>query len=211
LENSLFANGAGSRGAVLRYLVSDKGRKVFEETQSERVFHAALRNSADAELRILLDAIASYELFSRTCQNAFDDVLVEMTRRGGTKLTPRELSSIDAVKIASKRLPEIFNELLERLEPFREASRFADVFAPLAERTDAASWAERLLGHHVATQQKKPPIGKSPWFERFDDGGVIIRPLYRRDKPGRRDDIYLHGYRTRPLYTFARDLRLIPA
>ena len=181
LEVSLCADRGGYRGTVLRFLVSERGRRVFEKTQSERSFHAALRSSADPELGILLDAIVSYEMFSRTCQDAFDDVLVEMTRLGGTKVTPRELGSIETVKIASKRLPEIFNELLERLEPFRETGRFADNFAPLAERTDAASWVERLLGHHVATQRKKPPVGKSPWFERFDDGGVIIRPLYRRE------------------------------
>jgi hypothetical protein len=104
----------------------------------------------------------------------------------------------------------MFNELLERLEPFRETARFADTFGTLAERTDPASWSDRLLGHHLATQRKKPPLGKSPWFERFDDGGVIIRPLYRRDQPSRGDDSYLHAYRTGPLYTFASDLRLIP-
>ena len=141
-----------------------------------------------------MDAIESYEMFARICQDAFDDVLVEMTRRGGSKVTPRELGRIETVKVASKRAPEIFGELLERLEPFRETARFADTFAPLAERTDAASWADRLLGHHIVTQRKKPPIGKSPWFERFDDGGVVIRPLYRRELPGRRDDSYVHAY-----------------
>jgi hypothetical protein len=210
LRDALFAGAAGFRGTVLRFLVSNQGRKVFEDTKSERSFHGALRRSADPELGALLDAIASYEMFSRTCQDAFDDVLVEMTRRGGSKVTPLELGRIETVKMASKRVPEMFNELLERLEPFRETARFADAFAPLAERTDTASWAERLLGHHVATQRKKPPVGKSPWFERFDDGAAIIRPLYRRDLPGRRDDSYLHAYRTNSLYTFARDLHLLP-
>ena len=162
-------------------------------------------------LGILLDAIASYEMFSRTCQDAFDDVLVEMTRRGGSKTTPRELGLIESVKKASERVPEMFNELLERLEPFRETARFANTFGPLAERTSASDWIERLLEHHIVIQRKKPPAGKSPWFERFDDGGAIIRPLYRREQPGRGDDSYLHAYRTGSLYTFARDLRMIPA
>jgi hypothetical protein len=211
LQNALLAESAGFRGTVLRFLISDQGRKVFVETQSERSFHNALRKSADPELGLLLDAITSYESFSRTCQDVFDDMLVEMTRRGGSKVTPRELACSESVKKASKRVPEMFNELLERLEPFRETVRFADTFAPLAERTDASSWADRLLSHHIAIQRKKPPLGKSPWFERFDDGGVIIRPLYRREQPGRHDDSYLHAYRTVPLYTFARDLHLIAA
>jgi hypothetical protein len=195
LRDALFVDTAGFRGNVLRFLVSDRRRKVFEKTQSERSFHVGLRNSAGPELGVLLDAISTYEMFSRTCQDAFDDVLVEMTRCGGNKVTPRELGRIETVQIASKRAPEMFNELLERLEPFRETARFADTFGSLAERTDAASWSDRLLGHHVATQRKKPPVGKSPWFERFDGGGVIIRPLYRRERPGRGDDNYLHAYR----------------
>lgn len=210
LQEALFSDAAGFRGRVLRFLVSDQGRRVFAETQSERLFHAALRKSAGPEIGVLLDAISAYEMFSRTCQDAFDDMLVEMTRRGGNKVTPQELSRIESVKIANKRVPEMFNELLGRLEPFRETARFADTFAPLSEHTDAATWADLLLGHHVATQRKKPPVGKSPWFERFDDGSVIIRPLYRREQPGRGDDSYLHAYRTGPLYTFARDLRLVP-
>lgn len=210
LREALLAAQAGFRGPVLRFLVSEQGRRNFETNQSERSFHAALRPSASPELGALLDAIASYETFSRTCQDAFDDVLVEMTRRGGSKVTPRELGHLETVKVASEKVPEMFSELLDRLEPFRETARFADTFAPLAERTDAASWADRLLGHHVATQRKKPPVGKSPWFERFDDGGVIIRPLYRRDQPGRHDDSYVHAYRTASLYSFARDLHLFP-
>ena len=209
LRDALFAGTAGFRGTVLRFLVSDRGRKIFEKTQSELSFHAALRRSADPELGALLDAIASYEMFSRTCQDAFEDVLVEMTRRSGTKVTPRELGRIETVKTASKRVPEMFGELLERLEPFRETVRFGKTFEPLAEPTDAASWADRLLGHHVATQRKKQPA-KSPWFERDDGGGAIIRPLYRMEQPDRRDDTYLHAYRTKPLHSFARDLHLLP-
>jgi len=211
LRDALVIDSAGLRGSVLQFLVSDKGREVFEKTQSERSFHLALRHSADVNLGILLDAILSYEMFSRICQDAFDDVLVEMTRRNGSKTSPGELGLIASVKKASERVPEMFNELLERLEPFRETARFANTFAPLAERTSAADWVERLLDHHIVTQRKKPPAGKSPWFERFDDGGTIIRPLYRKEQPGRGDDSYLHAYRTRSLYTFARDLRMIPA
>lgn len=213
LRDALLAETAGFRATVLRFLASDQERKAFGEgeNRSERAFHTALRRSrtAGVELGALLDAISSYETFSRTCQDAFDDVLVELTCCGGRKVTPKELSRIASVKAASKRVPEMFGELLTRLEPFRETARFAETFASLAERTDAACWVDQLLRHHETTQRKKPPLGKSPWFERYDDGGAIIRPLYRREGPGRHDDSYLHGYRTWPLHSFARDLRLI--
>ncbi len=213
LHDALLAETAGFRGTVLRFLVSDPGRKAFGKNNSERAFHAALRRSraAGAELGALLDAILSYETFSRMCQDAFDDVLVELTRCGGRKASPKELSRIDSVKAASKQLPEMFGELLARLEPYRETARFAETFASLAERTDAASWVDQLLRHHETTQRKKPPLGKSPWFERYEDGSAIIRPLYRREEPGSHDDSYVHRYRTWPLHSFARDLRLIPA
>ena len=209
IKNVLMSNSRGFRGDVLRFLSSDIGRKNFEEFSSERSFHEALRASAGSELVSLLDAISIYETFSRICQDAFDDVLVEMTRRGGTKVKPKDLAEIETVKNASKKVPDMFNELLDKLEPFQETARFASTFAPLAERTEVTSWVDRLLCHHIATQRKKPPIGKSPWFERFDDGGVIIRPLYRREKSSRRDNEYLHAYRTYSLYTFASDLHLI--
>jgi len=211
LRDALLAESAGFRQMVLRFLASDQGRKAFEKKNSERAFHTALRREASAELAVLLDAISSYEAFSRTCQDAFDDVLVELTRCGGRKVTPKELSRIDSVKAASKRVPDMFGELLTRLELFGETVRFAEAFASLAERTDAAGWVDQLLRHHETTQRKKPPLGKSPWFERYDDGSAIIRPLYRREEPGRHDDSYLHGYRTWPLHSFARDLRLISA
>jgi hypothetical protein len=213
LRDALFTDSAGFRGPVLRFLVSDQGRTIFNSAQSERDFHNALRRAADPALSSILEAIATYELFSRICQDAFDDVLVMMTRNGGRKATPTELGRIDTVKSASTKIPQLFNELLEQLEPFRETSRFSNAFAALAERTESADWADRLLDHHVSVQQRKAPIGigKSPWFERFDDGSAIIRPLYRRDQPSRRDESYLHAYRTWSLYSFASDLRMFAA
>src|ERR1700758_3942412 len=60
------------------------------------------------------------------------------------------------------------------LEPIGESVRFSETFAGLAERSGPAEWSERLLEHHRKTQRRKPPNGKIPWFERFDDGSVMI-------------------------------------
>ena len=74
------------------------------------------------------------------------------------------------------------------------------------------AWVESLLAHHRTTQRQKPPAGKNPWFERFDDGSVIIRPGYRTELPAAPDDgRYAHPYRTAPLWQFALDLRLVSA
>ena len=208
---TLIAPGSGHRASVLRYLVSSAGRRAYEDGWSEREFHAGLRTKADAELGALLDAISSYERFSRLCQDAFDDALLEMTMRRGQKTTPRDLARLDSVQKARREVPELFGEVIERLVPYRETARFSDAFASLAERADAANWVERLLEHHIRTQRMKPPVGKSPWFERYDDGSAMLRQLYWREKGGRHDDSYLHFYRTTPLHSFARDIHLIPA
>jgi len=60
-------------------------------------------------------------------------------------------------------------------------------------------------------QAKKPPDGKNPWFDRFDDGSIAVRAAYTREKGGRHDDQYVHYYRTRPLASFAVTLGLLPS
>jgi hypothetical protein len=199
---------AGFRRDVIEFLTAPTGRDLWKETGSERRFHETLRRGARDELRLLLDAISSYEDFSRLCQDAFDDVLCEMTRQRG-KTSPDQLGRLRSAKLASRRVPEIFSEVIERLEPFGEAPRFREMFGSLSERDEPASWVSRLAEHHRKTQRLKPPDGKNPWFERFDDGKYIIRPLYRRDDGGRHDDSYVHAYRTGSLWSFAHDLRLV--
>ncbi|MBI3462529.1 MAG: hypothetical protein HY000_05635 [Planctomycetes bacterium] len=207
IASMLLNDASGFRRDVIELLVSPGGRDVWEATKSERRFHEILRRGARDELRLLLDAIASYETFSRLCQDSFDDCLLEMTRQRG-KTPPAQLGRLTSVELASRQVPEIFGEVLEKLDPFGEAARFRDIFGSLAERGDATSWAERLAEHHRKTQQLKPPDGKNPWFGRFD-GNYIIRPLYCRDEGGQHDDSYVHAYRAGPLWSFAKDLKLV--
>jgi hypothetical protein len=209
LCDALLEDASGFRGSVIRFLVSRVGHQILEKTKSERAFHNGLKTHGVApDLQTLLEAIASYEGFCRIAQNAFDEILVELTRLA-CKTDPQELSRLASVRIAAKQIPIIFGQIIERLEPYRETAHFAQTFASLSERTDPAKWVERLLQHHVDVQRRKPPMGKSPWFERFDDGSVIIRPLYRRTfSVNPTDDSYLHGYRTWSLFSFAHDLHL---
>jgi len=204
----LRADDKGFRGRVLDFLVSDAGRKLWADKHSEREFHSALRKDSKDELSQLLRAIDWYERFARLCQDAFDDCLCEMTRKRG-KTSPVELGRLRAVKLARERVPEIFNDVMERLEPFGQSARLQGMFGDLTERCAAEEWATRLMEHHRRIQRLKPPDGKNPWIERFDDGGFVVRPLYRRDEPGQRDAGYQHAYRTFSLWSFAQDLRLI--
>ena len=210
LAHKLRQDTAGFRGELIAGLLKGKSRAAWEREGSERSFHAALRQGTGTELRRLLAAVASYEQFSRLCQDAFDDCLFEMTRRRN-KTSPRDLAALKSVKVAAKRVSESFDALAESLVHFGLSNRVRDVFGSLADRTTVSGWAERLAEHHFRTQKGKPPEGKNPWFERFDDGSFVIRPLYRRDIPASRDGSYVHAYRTEPLWSFALDLKLAKA
>jgi hypothetical protein len=201
----------GFRRDVIEFLISAQGRQVWEAIGSEREFHRALRITAREELRDLLSAIDSFESFSRLCQDAFQDCLCEMTRQREKKTSLASLAALPSVQLASKRIPESFGEVMTRLQPVGQDVRFAESFADLAERGDAKDWIERLMAHHCKTQRRKPPNGKNPWFERFDDGSLIIRTDYRTEELGAHDDRYVHLYRTPSLWQFARDLHLVKA
>jgi hypothetical protein len=207
IATALLNDATGFRQEVIEFLISPVGRKAWEAS-SERRFHEALRRDAREALKSLLDAIASYERFARLCQDAFDDCLCEMTRKRG-KTTPAELSRLSTVRLACRRVPESFGEVMDRLEPFGQSVPFRDKFANLSERCGADEWVSRLAQHHGQTQRHKPPDGKNPWFERFDDGSFIIRPLYRRENGGSHEESYVHAYRTHSLWSFAKDLNLV--
>jgi hypothetical protein len=114
---------------------------------------------------------------------------------------------LETVRRASRLAGAAVREATERLDPFGLAAAFRERFGDLGEGGTPGQWVERLMAHHRKTQQRKPPNGKLPWFE-GDERGYIIRPLYRRDEPAAPDGAYVHQFRTRPLWSFAADLRM---
>ncbi len=100
-------------------------------------------------------------------------------------------------------------ELIARLEPYEESLRLQEQFFDIAQMLPPAEWAECLMDHHRRIQANKPPNGKAPWIERFDDGTYMIRTMYRVENGGRHDREYVHTYRTVPLWSFAIDLGLV--
>ena len=206
--SALLDSKSGFRKQVLEFLVSPKGRNIWIEKTSERHFHAELALCSDPELSEFLRTFMMYEDFSCLLQDAFEDCLYQMSQ-AGTKITPVELSSLESVIQAAKRVPLLYAELIEHLSPFGESIRFQQSFQDLSLRVEPLKWVDCLLEHHQTIQMRKPPNGKAPWFERLDDGTYIIRPGYRRDKGGRHDNEYIHGCRTEPLWSFAEDLGLV--
>lgn len=201
------------RREVLGCLTSPVGAALWKAESekkypSERRFHEALMQVATPELTELIVAIDQYELFSRYIQDAFDDCLLHLSQHQ-QRISPTELAGLSSVRKASAEVPRMFAEVSDRLSPFGEVVRFVEQFNSLAENVSNLDWLERLLEHHTRIQRSKPPTGKAPWLDRFDDGTCMIRTGYIRDFGGRHDDSYVHAYRTGSLWSFSLDLGLV--
>lgn len=208
IKKALFDPSEGYRHEVAEFLISPEGRRAWEASLSELNFHEELRRNASGDLKALLDAIEKYEKFSRMLQDLFDDCLAEMTRKRA-KISLKELASLESAKGAGKNIPKLYMEVTSSLEPLGQALELENRFSGFSDEGKDKDFINQLLEHHIKTQREKPPAGKNPWFERFEDGGVVIRPGYRRDQGGLHDRSYLHFYRTNPLWSFANDLRIV--
>lgn len=202
---------------IMQFMTSTEGTGVVRQIQersagkgtwSERPFHNALGDKAEAGLHELLVAIDAYETFARLLQDAFDDCLCEMTKyKGKTPVTV--LAECQNVKKAADRIPVEYEGTMDKLDPFGEMTRFQRLFSSLADKGSSQDWIVRLLEHHIRVQEDKPPNGKLPWFDRFDDASCVIRQGYTRDKGGLGDDSYVHTYRLNSLWTFAKDMGML--
>lgn len=205
--------GHGFRGEIFEALTSAAGQSFWLEQRhsndpSERKFHDWMKGSACTPLKVLLTAIEAYELFCRYLQTALDECLASMAQHT-QRINLKELANLRGVKAAAETLPTIFPETMEALSPAELEGRFAKSFDRFSETMDSKTWIDGLLEFHVNVQRDKPPSGKMPWFDRFDDGTYLIRPGYVREYKPRHDASYVHAYRTHSLWSFAHDLKLI--
>jgi hypothetical protein len=207
LARALSGDSSTSRSQVVGFLSSADGQAAWLGTKSEREFHRALMPHVDADVASLIEAIMAYERFARLLQDAFDDCLFSLTRLGG-KVKPAVLAQEKGVKMAHKGIQDLYYEVGDKLSLFGETIRFEQSFSSLLEPAKPEEWVTVLFERHKNVQRNKPPRGKNPWLEQFDDGSAVIRPIYRRDNPGRHDDSYVHMYRTAPLQSFLLDLRV---
>lgn len=211
LGEALFGTPDHSRHEVLKFLVSPQGRRAWPNPEkSERLLHERFRPRASRPVQGLLDAIFAYEHFARLLQDAFDDCLHALSRTYG-RLGPKALAKTPGVASAVEEMGPAYDQAVAALEPVGEHLRFAENFSALTDPGTPAGWVECLLDHHVRNQRRKPPNGKNPWFDRFDDGSIAVRAGYTREEGGRGDDHYVHDYRASPLHSFATHLGLVRA
>ena len=124
-------------------------------------------------------------------------------------ISPGQLAEEKGCRKAAEMIPKLFSEVDTRISLFGQSPRFLEQFGELAEKTTIEGWVNILLEHHIKIQGNKPPNGKNPWFERYDDGSVAVRPGYRRDEGGLHNEDYVHPYRTFRLWSFLIDLGIL--
>jgi len=217
LASMLVGSEHGFTREVMDFLRSSNGltayRKVTDHQKnegvwSERHFHQALRAVSSPSLKELLLAIDAYEVFARLLQDAFEECLSMLSKRK-SRTSVGELAEGKLVRKASDRVPDQYAIAIDRLAPIEESPRFMQAFQFVAEKASTKDWAQRLLEHHGKVQSAKPPNGKLPWVERFDDGSYMVRPGYLRETGGIGDHSYVHAYRLSSLWSFSEDLRLV--
>ncbi len=205
--DALISDENQNRANVISFLISDEGQKLWRNLKSEKNFHKALCKKVPSELKHLLDTIRSYEKFARILQNAFDTSLYKMSKSRDVYI--KNLVDLEEIQIARKELPELFEIVLERLNDYNDSLHFENTFGAFNESTNSSNWVEILISHHQQIQKKKPPNGKRPWFEKTDDGRVLIYPNYRRNESPDSSNEYVHYYRTYPLWSFMKDLKKV--
>lgn len=196
------------RGEYAVLLSSPEGQRQWHAADgSEAAYHASLSDRASLPMQQLLRTIRAFERLARLLVDAFDEA---RWRMGGENraVDIAWLAQGACLQRAAKDAPAAFNDALASLGEVDPVARvrLENGFGGLCEPQGTTAFAAQLLAHHERVQRGKPPNGKRPWFDTFGDGRVAVRPAYVPDAFVERGGHYVHAYRTRPIWDFARDL-----
>ena len=195
------------RKEVINYLLTSEGQLTWNINNSEREFHESLYKNGSGEMKDILSTIQLYEQFARLLQNAFDESLYIMS--GARHVYINDLSRQDHITKASTELPGLFRLVSNKLSSLDLSFQFERSFGLFNEVMKPTAWIEILIEHHNNIQRTKSRIGKSPWFERTDNGRLLIYPGRVRSEGPATDKEYVHFYRTNSLWSFLRDMKLV--
>ena len=174
----------------------------------EHTFHQRLHDEAP-EYVIVLDAITAYESFCRNLSDAFDILRAEGSRQDVQGFNVPSLRDDPEFRTLADRSHGLYQDALRQLgevDPLAEA-RFIERFDKFSEPAPTDQFAVALCEHHEAVQQAKSREGKRPWFDRMGPERIYVRQNYRVERPEPSPEMYVHGYRTNPIYRFYRDLK----
>ena len=196
------------RGEYARLLSSQQGQLAWQESGgSEAAFQEWLMPHASSPMRQLLKTIRAFERLARLLTDAFDESRYRMTQERAP-VDVAWLGHGTALKRANEECRAAYGEAVDDLGEIDPGLRVRAerAFAWIGEASSPASFAANLLEHHGRVQKAKPPNGKRAWFDTFGDGRVAIRPAYTAAEFVAQPGSYVQAYRTRPIWSFARDL-----
>lgn len=163
------------------------------------------QTEASDGLRQILDAIDAYETFARILTVVFRTLCHVSGTLGTAALTPDTVSDHPNLVRAASELPAAHQAATQHLATIgvgipEMEGRFAVFASPLPTR----ELAEAILELHNSVQASKPPLGKRPWFESYDDG-LAIRPGYTESVLPLYDGPFIHPIRIGPLRNYLLD------
>ena len=196
------------RREIIAALITYSEKYDLDKGIDESHFHSFLLKKVRPEIKDLLEAIQTYEMFSRTLTNALESVLYRLSSQSN-KATREELERLAEIKYAATSIPEQYLRCAEMLTKVKEESFFQSTFGRFNNLMTSSEFVEALLDHHQAIQKKKPPFGKMPWLDRYQQTTIILRPVYTRKKTLVKNDpnAYVYFYRSSSLLSFLKDLR----
>lgn len=196
------------RGEYALHLTSQPGQQAWlASVGSEAAYQTWLAPQTSMPMQQLLKTIRHFERLARLLTDSFDEARFRMTQER-TPVDTAWLGQGDVLKLASKDCFSAYREAVHELGEVDPGLRVRAerAFAWVGEVTSPASFAAHLLEHHGKIQKAKPPNGKRAWFDTFGDGRVAIRPAYTVAEFAPQPLTYVQAYRTKPIWSFARDL-----
>ena len=206
LLETLLEDVHGSRNEVMSFHQRKDARELWKSKESERQIHDVMIKSASLQLKQALVAIQAYETFARSLLDAFQDALAAMTKTARKTSLAEMITQEPGITESKKIAQEVFRPTEEALVPFGKAGDFANIFSWVLDFKDPKDWLGGLFRHHQDNQKRKPPAGRNPFFDELDSGLFCIRTPYKREQGGAHDQSYVGQYRSRPIFTFLRDL-----
>lgn len=169
----------------------------------EHAFFRAARPKMSAALGVVADAVFGLEGVARPMADIFDAaryVSAQQPNRpvSGSMLEAARPELPDDLAASAKRAVEA----CPQVEVSQEVSRLA---AQLAEASGAVACFDATMSRHEYAQQRKPPDGKRPWFERVQDG-FVVRTRYRLNDEVTPSHRFVNQYRSWAVQSFLADL-----
>ncbi|MBU1101434.1 MAG: hypothetical protein KKA84_13625 [Bacteroidetes bacterium] len=189
---------------IIKFYETKDAAGLWYKVKSEKQLQMALRKVASPKLKEILDLIMLYEEFARKLQDAFDIILFLMTGNNG--LSVKDLTKHSEFGKLLRDTHLLYDQTYQKLEQHGIAGDFEKRFSSFSLKYTVEEAILNLLKHHEITQKNKPPHGKKAWYSRSEDGRLYIEAATRKDERPELTDEYVHYYRTRPIYSFLRDL-----